>query len=121
MLYDIAELDSTLLPDYWMEMASGSQLHLIDNTQRGIDEIRIDDIAIGLSKESRYAGHTRHQHVYTVAAHHLFVWSLGIRLLDPEEADHDLMLGLLLHDAHEYALKDLPFPLKQALKWGFVQ
>lgn len=117
MIYDILDLDSAELPDLYIETATGSQLHLIDNTQRGINEINIEDIIIALSKESRYAGHTCLRSAYTVAAHQMFVWSLGIKLIDPQEKDQDFMLGLLLHDAHEYALKDLPLPIKQAIQW----
>lgn len=65
------------------------------------DDIAIEDIAIGLSREFRFANQTRY--AYTVAQHSYIVASL---------VPHELALQALLHDATEAYIKDIPSPLK---------
>lgn len=66
------------------------------------DDISIQDIAWGLSRQNRFNGHTSHP--YTVAQHCVFV----SYLVPPE-----LALQALLHDAAEAYLGDLPYPVKK--------
>lgn len=66
------------------------------------DQICMEDIATALSRESRYAGHTKH--FYSVAQHSLMVCDLV--------PDLHKLWGLL-HDAAEAYLKDLPYPVKK--------
>jgi len=68
------------------------------------DMITIKDIAIGLSRESRFNGHT--EKFYSVAQH-----SVLCSRLVPEW----VALEALLHDATEAYLKDIPTPLKDML------
>lgn len=66
--------------------------------------IKLEDLAVGLSRMPRYAGQTERS--YSVAQHSLFVASLV-----PE-----LRLQALIHDAQEAFLCDLPTPLKEAMR-----
>jgi uncharacterized protein len=69
------------------------------------ESICIEDIAVGLSREFRFANQT--YEAYTVAQHSVLVSSLV-----PDE----LALTALLHDATEAYMKDIPAPLKKKLK-----
>jgi hypothetical protein len=64
--------------------------------------IDIEDIAVGLSRESRFCGQLRW--FYSVGQHSVIMSTL----VPPEHA-----LEALLHDAHEAYVKDLPTPLKR--------
>lgn len=66
------------------------------------DMIDIEDIALGLSRESRYAGQT--SEFYSVAQHSV----LCSLIVVPH-----FKLWALLHDAAEAYVKDLPFPVKR--------
>jgi len=68
------------------------------------DQINIIDIATALSRECRYAGHA--SHFYSVTQHSV----LCSRIALPEFA-----IEVLLHDAAEAYLKDIPSPLKAML------
>jgi hypothetical protein len=69
-------------------------------------DIRIDDIAHGLSNQGRFSGHTRH--FYSVAEHSVRVSERLAECLYPRP----VQLWGLLHDASEAYLVDLPKPLK---------
>ncbi len=69
-------------------------------------DIRIEDIAHGLSNECRFNGQCRF--FYSVAEHSVRV----SELLESEECSEQESLWGLLHDASEAFLKDLPRPLK---------
>lgn len=68
------------------------------------EQINLDDIARGLSRQARYSGQTIRP--YTVAQHSLLVASL----VAPEHR-----LYALLHDAPEAYLGDIPSPAKDAM------
>jgi hypothetical protein len=69
-----------------------------------VDMINIEDIAIGLSRECRFANQTRE--AYTVAQHSVLVSTL---------APTQMALEALLHDAPEAYMKDIPTMLKVKL------
>lgn len=78
--------------------------HKLDFLDPDPSMICIDDIAIGLSTEARFGGHTRFP--YYVSQH-----SIGCsHLVAPEFA-----LEALLHDATEAYMRDIPTPLKMLL------
>lgn len=68
------------------------------------EDIDIIDIAVGLSRENRYNGHTKKP--YNVAQHSIMV----SRLVPPEYE-----LWGLLHDASEAYIKDLTYSIKSML------
>lgn len=68
------------------------------------EDIDIVDIAVGLSRENRYNGHTKQP--YSVAQHSVIV----SRIVPPEYA-----LWGLLHDASEAYVKDLTYSIKSML------
>lgn len=67
-------------------------------------EIKIEDIALGLANDCRFAGQVKHH--YSTAQHSVIV-SYEV----PEEDAR----WALLHDAPEAFMRDLPRPLKQIL------
>ncbi|WP_053764694.1 hypothetical protein [Leptospirillum ferriphilum] len=89
----------TVLEGTWILTASARHIDLLAPCP---DEIAIEDIALGLSRECRFSGQTRE--FYSVAQHSV----LASRIV-PEE----FALEALLHDATEAFLRDLPYPLKQ--------
>lgn len=79
------------------------------------EDIVMADVAHALAQEVRYAGHAPWP--YSVAQHSVYV-SLRVEFLSRERGDDltytvELSKAALLHDAHEYVLKDIPSPLKQ--------
>lgn len=68
------------------------------------------DIAVGLSRAMRFAGHTKKP--YSVAEHS--VWCM-LKAEELYPQDSYLPFKILLHDAHEYLLCDVPTPVKKLL------
>jgi hypothetical protein len=94
--------DRKSIPQGVLVTATGKFLNILKPHP---DQICIEDIAIGLSRENRFAGQT--VDAYTVAQHSYLVSSLV-----PQE----YALSALLHDASEAYLKDIPSPLKVMLR-----
>ena len=88
-------------PDAWILTFSGRHIDFLHPVP---DEIRIGDIARGLSRACRFAGQTRT--FYSVAQHSV----LASRIV-PEA----FALEALLHDASEAFLCAIPAPLKNRL------
>lgn len=82
----------------WIATARG---HKFDFHHLDPDSIDIEDIALALSRQPRFAGHTNK--LYTVAQHSVLV---------ALQCPWDLRLEGLLHDASEAYLCDMPLPAK---------
>lgn len=82
----------------WMQTRSGLAYYPTDPRP---EEVRIEDIASGLSKDCRYAGQC--SEFYSTAEHSVIVSCL----VPPHFA-----LEALLHDAPEAYLRDMPRPVK---------
>ncbi len=96
-----------------LETVSG-QLVNIENPEP--DTILIDDIAWGISRLNRFAGHTITAIPPTVAQHSIFVSDLLMR----ETNDKALGMIGLLHDSGEVYTSDVPSPVKRIEKVGDV-
>jgi len=91
---------------YIIDTASGVRLDL-DNPRP--EDIRIEDVAGGLSKVCRCGAQAREY--YSVAQHALLVQRLVVEAGHPE-----LALVALHHDSHEAYLCDIPTPLKLKIR-----
>jgi 5'-deoxynucleotidase YfbR-like HD superfamily hydrolase len=90
---------------YIIDTSSGARLNL-DNPRA--EDIRIGDVAGGLSKACRFGAQAREY--YSVAQHALLV-----RRLVAEAGHSELALVALHHDSHEAYLCDIPTPLKRMI------
>ena len=90
---------------YIIDTASGVRLDL-DNPRP--EDIRIGDVAGGLSKVCRFGAQALEY--YSVAQHALLVQRLVVEAGHPE-----LALVALHHDSHEAYLCDIPKPLKEKI------
>lgn len=90
---------------YTIDTASGVRLDL---ERPRAEDIRIDDIAGGLSRVCRLGAQARE--FFSVAQHALLVSDL-VR----EAGREDLALVALHHDSHEAYLCDIPKPLKRKM------
>ena len=86
----------------WAYMQTYSGLHFYPDDPHP-DQISIEDIAVALSREPRFAGHTRE--FYSVAQHS---WEVS------NHCASNPLWGLL-HDAAEAYMKDMPWPVKRLL------
>ncbi len=83
--------------------------HLIHLDRPSIEEIYLEDISHPLSQLCRYSGGT--VRFYSVAQHSLNCY----RLCREFQFDEKAQLYLLLHDASEAYLSDVPTPVKKLL------
>ncbi|MEM1377537.1 MAG: HD family hydrolase [Pseudomonadota bacterium] len=97
-------------PRAWQRMLSGRRLDLLDPSPL---DVEIEDIAHGLARVARWNGQTEGEHAFSVAQHSLLVEQI-VRVLKPN-ADRELLLLTLLHDAPEYVIGDMISPFKQVL------
>ncbi len=68
------------------------------------------DIAVGLSRECRFGGHTKR--FYSVAEHAMWCADRALELFPDKKY---IAFKLLMHDAHEAYLKDIPSPVKSLI------
>ncbi len=94
-------------PRTWQRMLSGRRLNLIDPSPL---DIEIEDIALGLARNTRWNGQTKGPHGWSVAQHSDLVVEI-VRRLKPR-ATARLLMAAKLHDAAEYVTHDLITPLK---------
>jgi 5'-deoxynucleotidase YfbR-like HD superfamily hydrolase len=91
----------------WIQTFSGRKVYPLDPNP---DSIVIQDIAHSLAHQCRFTGHT--SSFYSIAQHCVLVSYL---------CDYkDQMYGLL-HDGSEYALVDIPSPLKRSPEFAFYR
>ena len=86
---------------------------LFDLAQPHPNQVRLSDIACHLSRLYRFNGGTA-AHAWSVAAHSLLVMQLLHR--DQPDAEPQLRMAALLHDAHEAYVGDLTSPVKWLLQ-----
>lgn len=94
-------------PRTWQRMLSGRRLNLIEPSPL---DIEIEDIALGLARNTRWNGQTHGPHGWSVAQHSDLVVEI-VRRLKPR-APARLLMAAKLHDASEYVTHDLITPLK---------
>lgn len=94
-------------PRTWQRMLSGRRLNLLDPSPV---DIEIEDIALGLARNTRWNGQTKGDHGWSVAQHSDLVVDIVRRL--ESRAGADVLLAAKLHDASEYVTHDLITPLK---------
>ena len=94
-------------PRTWQRMLSGRRLNLIEPSPL---DIEIEDIALGLARNTRWNGQTQGPHGWSVAQHSDLVVDI-VRRLRPR-APASLLMAAKLHDASEYVTHDLITPLK---------
>jgi 5'-deoxynucleotidase YfbR-like HD superfamily hydrolase len=96
-------------PGPYIQTVSGRRVNPFDPDPREID---VHDIAVALSNQCRFGGHTRR--FYSVAQHACLTSDLVLEAGGSAEA----ALWGLLHDAAEAYLVDLPHPLKHRSELG---
>jgi uncharacterized protein len=94
-------------PRTWQRMLSGRRLNLIEPSPL---DIEIEDIALGLARNTRWNGQTHGPHGWSVAQHSDLVVEI-VRRIKPR-AGARLLMAAKLHDASEYVTHDLITPLK---------
>ena len=94
----------------WQRMLSGRKLDILSPSPF---DIEIEDIALGLSRVTRWNGQTTGKYPYSVAQHSILVEE--IFNIEYPELDKKWNLAALLHDAPEYVIGDLITPFKYAL------
>ena len=91
-------------------MLSGRKLDILSPSSL---DIEIEDIALGLSRVTRWNGQTIGNHAYSVAQHSILVEKIFSN--EYPNLKQKWRLAALLHDAPEYVIGDLITPFKYAL------
>ena len=94
----------------WQRMLSGRKLDILSPSPL---DVEIEDIALGLSRVTRWNGQTTGKYPYSVAQHSILVEELFN--IEYPSLDKKWNLAALLHDAPEYVIGDLITPFKYAL------
>lgn len=90
----------------WLQTHSGRQFWPLDPRP---EDVWPGDLAHSLSLQCRFAGHCRE--FYSVAQHSILAVDVAVTL----GADARMQLAVLLHDAAEAYVADVPRPLKRFL------
>jgi len=93
---------------HYLETVTGTTVDVENPTE---DMINIQDIAWGLSRIPRFAGHTITKVPYSVAQHSIMV----MRYIRDnfEDSSSEILMQALLHDAAEVYIGDIPSPIKK--------
>jgi uncharacterized protein len=100
----------------WILTASNKQIDFLNPDP---NQITIEDIATGLSNQPRFAGQL--STFYSVAEHCIIMERLFIQLHNPDEGKGErgwvgkVSRAILLHDATEAYMCDVPTPLKNLM------
>ncbi len=94
----------------WQRMLSGRKLDILSPSPL---DVEIEDIALGLSRVTRWNGQTTGKYPYSVAQHSMLVEELFN--IEYPSLNKKWNLAALLHDAPEYVIGDLITPFKYAL------
>lgn len=89
----------------WIQTYKGIEFYPLDPRA---EEIDIRDIAHALSMQCRYGGHTKK--FYSVAEHCVNLHDYAM-----EQGRYDILFSVLMHDAAEAYLVDVPRPIKRNL------
>ena len=102
----------------WQRMLTGRKLDILSPSPL---DVEIEDIALGLSRVTRWNGQTTGKYPYSVAQHSMLVEKLFN--IEYPSLDKKWNLAALLHDAPEYVIGDLITPFKYALNnsYRFVE
>jgi len=102
----------------WQRMLSGRKLDILSPSPF---DIEIEDIALGLSRVTRWNGQTTGKYPYSVAQHSILVEEFFN--IEYPDLNKKWNLVALLHDAPEYVIGDLITPFKYALNnsYRFVE
>lgn len=92
----------------WVATTSGGGVDLLDPKP---EQVRLHDLAWGLSRLPRFNGQTISGSSYSVARHSTLVVELM-----PDDACPRERLWALLHDGHEYCVGDIASPVLRAMK-----
>jgi len=98
----------------WQRMLSGKKLDLMNPNP---DDVKLEDIAHGLSRVARWNGQTSGDYAFSVAQHSVLVEGI-CRQLDPSISNETCLLALL-HDASEFVIGDMISPFKNVLGDGY--
>lgn len=93
----------------WMHTSLGGKFYPADPRP---EEIFISDIANGLALDCRYGGQGSVYNYYSVAEHCVHMADYALR----QGWEPKLCLAVLLHDAAEAYLRDLPRPVKEVME-----
>jgi hypothetical protein len=91
------------MSEFWMQTHSGKRVDYLEPT---IEQIDINDIAVHLSREGRFANATNFH--YTVGQNAIYMCEL---------APLELKLEALLDDAEEAYTRDVPKPMKNCMEF----
>ena len=112
--HDIVRDEVTGRVGDWMHTSLGNRFFPADPRP---EEVFIEDIANGLALDCRYAGQGRTDRFYSVAEHSLHMTSYAWDRGWPADA----LMAVLLHDAAEAYINDLPRAAKMAVGEGYAQ
>lgn len=101
-----------------IQTASGRGFNVFDPSR---DDIHIHDIARALSNQCRFGGHVRQ--FYSVAQHSVLASEVvRAHVPDVDEASYrDLCKTMLMHDAAEAYVVDIPRPIKHRLSVEYLE